>query len=300
MLRWFITALLMLMLPGQNLFAHSHFAERPEVKSFIKKMVHKHKFNQKELVSLFDTVAFKPAIIKQFNTPFEAKPWYLYQRVFVNEWRIQHGLEFWEKHAQALMQAEKKYGVPASIIVATIGIETRYGTIMGTYRVLDSLSNLAFSNLPRAKFFQQELEQFLLLTREQHINPNTLMGSYAGAIGQPQFMPSSYRKYAVSTSEKGGADLVHNEDDIIASIANYYKQNGWKYSQPIAVPAAQLPHNNTKLTLVELQGYLNNEYWLGFHNFDVIKKYNSSNLYAMAVFQLSHYIATLRNKLNNG
>jgi membrane-bound lytic murein transglycosylase B len=307
------------------------FAERPDVKAFIKEMVAKHKFREKELVKLFNSVKIRPTVMKKVRAPLEQRPWHTYQTLFVTEWRIRKGVEFWNKYQDVLSKIEKKYGVPASIIVATIGIETKYGLHTGEYPVIDALANIGFSNSPRAAFFKSELEEFLLLTREQHLNPLTVMGSYAGAIGQPQFMPSSYRHYAVSFSGKSKIDLSSNENDIIASIANYYKQKGWHTDKPIAVPASLVNNQfqfyvgkekNVKIIsqsslaeygltidknaikksmsykVIELQNYWGNEYWYGFHNFDVIKRYNSSDLYAMAVFQLSHYIATLREKLN--
>lgn len=307
------------------------FSDRPEVNTFIKQMVKKHKFREKELVKLFASVKVRPTVMKKVRAPLEQRPWHTYQMLFVTEWRIRKGVEFWEKYDDVLTKIEKKYGVPASIIVATIGVETKYGLHTGEYPVIDALANIGFSSSPRAAFFRSELEEFLLLTREQHLNPLTVMGSYAGAIGQPQFMPSSYRHYAVSYSGSAKIDLSHNENDIIASIANYYKHKGWVTNQPVAVPASLVSNkfqfylgkeknikivskstlaeyglaidkraikNNMSYKVIELQNYWGNEYWYGFHNFDVIKRYNSSDLYAMAVFQLSHYISTLREKLN--
>ncbi len=316
--------------------ADTGFADRPEVKTFIKQMVKKHKFKEKELVALFDSVKVRPTVMKKVRAPLEQRPWHTYQMLFVTEWRIRKGVEFWDKYENVLTQVEKKYGVPASIIVATIGVETKYGLHTGEYPVIDALTNIGFSNSTRAAFFRSELEEFLLLTREQHLNPLKVMGSYAGAIGQPQFMPSSYRHYAVSYTGSQKIDLSHNENDIIASIANYYKQKGWQTNKPVAVPASLVSNKyqfyfgnkqdnkqdikmvsqstlaeyglaidkrtiskNMSYKVIELQNYWGNEYWYGFHNFDVIKRYNSSDLYAMAVFQLSHYISTLREKLND-
>ena len=306
------------------------FGERPDVKIFIKQMVKKHHFKESDLVTLFNSVKIRPKVVKKVKSPLELKPWYTYQMLFVTEWRIRKGLEFWETHHEALSKTEKKYGVPASIIVATIGVETKYGLHTGEYPVIDALTNIGFSDSPRAPFFKRELEEFLLLVQEEHLDPHELRGSYAGAIGQPQFMPSSYRRYAVSYSGHAKIDLSHNEEDIIASIGNYYKKHGWKSNQPVAIPVSILGPNKfpsffnkqyrtkikgttlleygikpgttldkkEKFNIIALQGYLGNEYWLGFNNFNVIKRYNPSDLYAMAVFQLSHYISTLREKLN--
>ncbi|OAI46322.1 hypothetical protein AYO45_06380, partial [Gammaproteobacteria bacterium SCGC AG-212-F23] len=310
--------------------ASTTFANRTDVKNFINHMVKKHHFKQNDLTALFSTIKVRPRIIKSVKAPLEQKPWYLYQMLFITESRIRQGAQFWNKYATILTATEKKYGVPASIIVATIGVETKYGKNTGEYPVIDALANIGFSNSPRAGFFRQELEEFLLLCREQHLNPRKVMGSYAGAIGQPQFMPSSYRYFAVSYTGHTHIDLSHNEGDIIASIANYYKKHGWKTNQPVAVQATingyhyqELMKTNTSTKmipvtdfsrygitpeatvpddlsarLIPLQGYYRNQYWLGFHNFDVIKAYNPSNLYAMTVFQLSYYISSLRTRLD--
>lgn len=313
-------------------YADINFVQRDDVQAFILKMVKKHGFNKNQLLALFNDVKIRPQVIRHVNKPLEKEPWRLYQMLFVNEWRIQHGVEFWDKYAAALESAEEIYGVPASIIVATIGIETKYGQKIGDYRVMDSLTNLAFSDSSRAAFFRKELEEFLLLTREQQLDPLKIMGSYAGAIGQPQFMPSSYRYYAVNFSRSGKTDLVNNEIDVIGSIANYYKLHGWKLNEPIAVqaimigerynylmrdtkinqflsmtelskygilPKYKVPQSDLKVKIIELDNRYSKEYWLGFRNFDVIKRYNASDLYAMAVFQLSYYITTLRERLNH-
>jgi len=323
---------IMLLLFTPCIWANTLFTDQANVHIFIKRMVKKHHFKEKELVALFNTVKIRPQILRQIKAPLEARPWYTYQMLFINEWRIRHGMEFWEKHAEALKKAEATYGVPASIIVATLGVETKYGQKIGGYRVIDSLSNIAFSHSSRAPYFRRELEHFLLLTRENHLDPLQVYGSYAGAIGQPQFMPSSYRRFAVNFSKTGKIDLIHNTTDVIGSIANYYKIHGWKAHQPVAIPTHTLGnpylHLSSKgkdgsslpiaelikynivpktqvagkkefVQLIELQNRYNKEYWLGFHNFNVIKKYNASDLYALAVFQLSNYLTALRNKLNH-
>jgi membrane-bound lytic murein transglycosylase B len=326
------TILFLVLLPGIT-SADTNLAERKDVQDFIQLMVKKYKFNKSELVTLFNAVKLRPQVIQHINAPLEKNPWHTYEMLFVNEWRIEHGLQFWKKHADALARAEKTYGVPASIIVATIGIETKYGQKTGEYRVMDSLSSLGFSDSKRAKFFRSELVEFLLLSREQHINPLKIYGSYAGAIGQPQFMPSSYRHYAVNFSNSGTIDLMNNEVDVIGSIANYYSKHGWKVGQPVAVQALAIgsgfdyllkkdkikqPLSLTELArlgivpkrkvddkamtvkVLELERRYKKEYWLSYRNFDVIKRYNSSDMYAMAVFQLSNYIEALRNRLNHG
>lgn len=310
--RFLLVCCMIIWLPQSAL---AGLADRPDVKNFIDKMVHKHHFTKSNLITLFNQVKIRPLVIQSVKAPLEQKPWYVYQTLFVTQWRIQQGVVFWNKYHDALQKAEKIYGVPASIIVATIGVETKYGTRNGEHRVIDALSSIAFSESPRASFFRSELEQFLLLAREQHWDPLKTTGSYAGAIGQPQFMPSSYRRYAINFSGNSKIDLTHNEVDVIGSIANYYKQHGWKNNEPVAVkahiqqqPFGFLTHNQhpnlptlsgQKAKYIELQGYFGKEYWLGYQNFEVIKRYNPSNLYAMAVYQLSYSISKLKGKTDN-
>lgn len=336
MMRVFLFWLLLMTALSNVVYADDHFAQRADVKAFIAHMVKKYKFKENYLIALFNNVKLRPQVMRHMSKPLEANPWKTYQALFVSESRISHGVKFWDKYASVLHRAELKYGVPASIIVATIGIETKYGQRMGEYRVMDSLSNIAFSDTKRAKYFRSELEQFLLLTREQHVDPFSIMGSYAGAIGQPQFMPSSYRNYAVSFSGNGKIDLMHNEEDVIGSIANYYSKNGWRVNKPVAeqalvigqryeylrrknqipqylslpelarlgvVPKNKYAYNNDpnlKARVIPLENRFSTEYWLGFNNFAVIKRYNNSDLYAMAVYQLSNYITASREHLNHG
>lgn len=303
--------------------ADVNFVQNPNVQAFIKEMVYRYHFNRAYLTELFSNVKIRPRVIRSVRTPLELHPWYTYQMVFITESRIRQGVEFWKRHASILERTEKKYGVPASIIVATIGVETKYGKNTGEFRVIDALTNIAFSDSRRAGYFRNELKEFLLLSREQKLNPLSVLGSYAGAIGQPQFMPSSYRQYAVSYSGRSKIDLSNNVNDIISSIANYYQKHGWQKGELVTVPASlgrsrfhahnkdqsfivspaelvkyvsynkHLPRNK-KVKMIELEGHYGNEYWLGFHNFEVIKQYNPSNLYAMAVYQLSYYIESRR------
>jgi membrane-bound lytic murein transglycosylase B len=303
------------------------FVNRPDVQQFITKMVKQYGFKRSELVVLFSTVKIKPRIVQSVRAPLEVQPWFIYQNVFLTASHIHEGVAFWERNKETLARAERIYGVPASIIVATIGVETKYGKEKGAYRVLDALTNIAFSDSHRAGYFRQELVDFLLLSREQHLDPLTIRGSYAGAIGQPQFMPSSYRHFAVNFSGNSKIDLNNNVLDIIGSIANYYQKHGWLPNQPVAIPTTSetsryrfLLHNKPsqwlsqeeleeyglfpvykiptgqKIRIIELQGARGNEYWIGLTNFEVIKRYNPSNLYAMAVYQLSYYINSLREK----
>jgi membrane-bound lytic murein transglycosylase B len=326
-----IIIILLLFVNMQNAFADSAFVNRPDVQNYIQEMVKKYKFDKNYLVNLFTQVKIRPQVIRHMKKPLEKEPWRLYQMLLVNEWRISHGVDFWRKYAKPLAEAEKRFGVPVSIIVATIGIETRYGQRIGDYRVMDSLTNLAFSNSPRANYFRKELTEFLLLSREQKFEPMKIMGSYAGAIGQPQFMPSSYRNYAVNFSGSGKTDLMHDQVDVIGSIANYYHLHGWSLGEPVAVqavmigdryngltkydkpsqtysfadlskygivPKVPMKHDNLRVKIIQLDNRYSTEYWLGFRNFDVIKRYNQSDLYAMAVYQLSYYINALKSRLD--
>lgn len=320
------SALVSYLFLSQLAFANGFLLKKPDVKAFIQHMEEQHHFEKEQLLALFKSVKPQPQVLENMKRPLEKETWKLYQRVFIEDEHIAAGAAFRKKYHHSLVKAEKKYGVPGSIIIATLGVETLYGKHSGGYRVIDSLANLSFGNQPRARYFRSELEQFLLLTREQNLDPFKIQGSYAGAIGAPQFMPSSYRFYATSFLKKKRIDLVNNTQDAIASIANYYKQHGWKTPHFVAVKAqlhdkAYLKLNNKDgsprsfssthlarygitpehkipkgyaLKLIELDGLNGKEYWLVFHDFDVIKRYNPSNLYAMAVYQLSRNILTYK------
>ena len=301
--------------------------DRAELQAFVKKMVEQHQFNSDRLVRLFKQAKLQPDIIAAISRPAEAKPWYQYRPIFLTDKRIKGGAAFWDKHAETLARAEKEYGVPAEIIVAIIGVETRYGGYTGRHRVIDSLATLAFDYPPRSKFFASELEQYLLMTREEQIDPLSLKGSYAGAMGIPQFISSSYRNYAVDFDGDGHRNLWDNPVDAIGSVANYFKRHGWKPGEPVAVQThvsgnryqelikkgmkPQLPlaefagfgvqvpdHLDTTqpASLLEFETEGIPEFWIGLHNFYVITRYNHSPLYAMAVYQLSNEIREQRSK----
>ncbi len=264
------------------------------------------------------------SVLTAIARPAEYKPWFMYRPIFLTRERITGGINFWNEHAAALAKAEQEFGVPMSIIVAIIGVETSYGRNTGKYRVLDALTTLAFYYPPRADFFRSELENFLLLTRDEHLDPRLPTGSYAGAMGLPQFMPSSFRAWAVDFDHNGKRDIWGNPVDAIGSAANYLAQHGWQRNQPIALPVADAAVNAThvseKVQLVRtvaqyralgvrtldaapddlsavLLGYEDKtakEYWLGFQNFYVITRYNRSPKYALAVVQLAEAIAAAR------
>jgi len=276
------------------------------------------------LVQLLGQAEVKNSIVKAMSRPGEAKPWPQYRQLFINQARIQNGVQFWQMHAAALRNAEQQYGVPAEIIVAIIGIETSYGKITGTFRVLDALFTLSFYYPPRAAFFQKELAEFLYLTEEQNLNPLAAKGSYAGAMGIGQFMPSSYRKYAVDFDHNGQANLWQVVDSI-GSVAHYLQGHGWQPGQAIVISAraaaplsdqilASLPDEpiqavrdfaaygirpqqaiseNLPVYLIHLEGDTAPLYWLGLKNFYVITRYNRSWKYAMAVYELAQAIRAI-------
>lgn len=295
--------------------------ERVALERFIHKMEVEHGFDAPRLRSLFDGVRFSQKIIDTISRPAESKPWYDYRPIFVTDKRAQAGVDFWRRHADSLAHAQASYGVPPEVIVAIIGVETFYGRHRGGYRVIDALSTLAFNYPKRADFFRSELEHFLLLSREQGVNPPSLHGSYAGAMGLPQFMPSSYRSYAVDFDGDGLTDVWNNPTDAIGSVANYLKVHGWLEGKPVAIRAHVLgegyrslldrglephtswtqikdagvhpeydPQDDPHALLVDLKSRSGSEYWLGLKNFYVITRYNHSALYAMAVFQLAEAI----------
>lgn len=291
--------------------------------AFTRHMVIRHHFNYQQLTQLFAKVKLQPQAIQLMKQPHEAKPWYKYRSLLVTPDRIAGGVKFWHEHAKLLSQIEQKYGVPTNIIVAVLGIESNYAAVQGNFKVLDTLFTLAFSYPRRSAYFRHELEQFLLLAREAKLDPNLIYGSYSGAIGQPQFMPSTYRQYAVAYKHAGYSNLFSNDADVIASIANYFKRHGWRKGAPITVKAQIMKNKylaiahyglRSKITIASLQchgvtasvpiaptqqvtflrlqqqqGY---EYWIGLPNFYVLSSYNPSLNYTMAVFQLAQQIAT--------
>lgn len=301
----------------------TQFNERPDVQQFIHGMVVRDNFNEQQLNDIFSDVTPRPQVIKLMTKPAEKKPWSFYRKLFISDKRINNGLVFWRQNARVLSDVERLYGVPASIVVAIIGIETSYGDNKGNIKTLDSLATLAFDYPPRAKFFQGELEQFLLLSRDLSADPRQFYGSYAGAIGYPQFMPSSYRKYGIDFNKNNSADLINDPVDAIGSVGNYLNKKGWRPHQPIAVRAKvkgtafETIGKNTytlkklatlgvkpvknypadlKAGFLILEGVDGPEYWLVFRNFYVIKAYNSSSLYAMAVYQLSNILEQQRGE----
>lgn len=300
-------------------FADVALLQQENAKKFIEQMVTKHHFDRNELIKILKIASFQQKVIDLMEKPYERKPWDIYRTTFLNADRLNKGIEFWQKNQKTLEEAQEKFKVPAHIIVAILGVETLYGERQGDYRVLDALTTLAFYYPKRAEFFTKELKEFLLLSREQNLEVTEYKGSYAGAIGKPQFMPSSYRHYAVSLDGKGKIDLINKPEDAIVSVANYFKKHGWKLEEDVAFPVQiegdrykkintktrkatydfselakagikpvqSISNNNSKVGLIELATLLNSEYWLTYPNFYVITRYNSNPQYALVVYLLS-------------
>lgn len=307
------------------IFAAAAPADTPEVEVFIAEMVTRYGFDTVELQATLSAAEFRPAILDLMARPGESKPWPSYQALFLKQEVVEAGVRFWNEHAAVLRRARRQFGVPEEIVVAILGVETRYGANTGRTPVLDALFTLAFNYPRRADFFKSELEQFLLLGREEGLDVKSLRGSYAGAIGLPQFMPSSYRRYAIDFNGDGRRNLVSSKEDVIGSVALYLKAHGWQVDAPVAVRAlgdelrmseiiatGTKPQLTTKqFNLLGIRGevvladeevaqlimfplHSGNEYWLALDNFRVLLKYNQSTFYAMAVYQLSESVRRAR------
>jgi membrane-bound lytic murein transglycosylase B len=292
-----------------------------QVNQFIDEMVNKHDFDTNGLRILFAGTKYSDNVLQAMSRPAEGLAWYKYRNIFLKDTRIKKGVAFWKKYAMTLNRAEDVYDVPPQIIIAIIGVETQYGQYKGNDKVMDSLATLAFHYPKRGKFFRSELEQFLLLTREQNVDPLSLKGSYAGAMGIPQFISSSYRHYAVDFDSDGKKDLWQNPVDAIGSVASYFNRHGWQAGQPVTFPVKvtggkvseaidgglkpniraddlknygiiheQDISESAMIKVMKFEQKDGDDYWLGLHNFYVITRYNHSALYAMAVYQLSEEI----------
>jgi membrane-bound lytic murein transglycosylase B len=310
-------------LVGVSAPLHADYSATPEGQAFMERMVREHDFEPEALARLFAKAERQQSILDAISRPAEkTKPWYEYREIFLTERREREGIAFFREHREVLSRAQAETGVPAELVVAIIGVETYYGRIAGSYDVIDALSTLAFDYPPRSKFFSAELEAFLLLAREQGLAAEELKGSYAGAMGYGQFMPSSYRAYAVDFDGDGVADIWNNPEDAIGSVANYLARHGWRAGEPVAsrarvsgsVPEAVLgkglkPDRSVAELVaagLEPEQHLDPEaparalrfeqpdgfdYWVALNNFYVITRYNHSAMYAMSVYQLSQRIA---------
>lgn len=296
---------------------------RPEVREFLADLVTNDGFDPQYLSNVFAGIESKQGIIDAMSRPAEkVKPWSEYRAIFLTPRRISSGVDFFHTHETELRQIARKTGVPPEIIAAIVGVETFYGTRTGSYRAVDALATLAFDYPPRSKFFRGELRQLFLLARDEQLDVTQLTGSYAGALGPPQFIPSSYRNFSVDGDNDGRRNLLSDWNDIFASVANYFVVHNWQRAQPVAVPARLKPDNTRGDTenelvlrdtveslsrqgvdfstdlpakapamLISLAGEEGTEYWVGFQNFYAITRYNRSPMYALAVFQLSEAIA---------
>ena len=305
------------------------FAERPEVRSFIVEMVERHAFPQRALESLFANARYQDSILTLI-TPLApgARSWQSYRANFVTARRIDGGVQFWRANAAALERAAQAFGVPPEIVVAIIGVETEYGRNTGTFRVLDALATLAFDYPRRAAYFRSELEQYLLYTRESRLDATVLRGSYAGAIGIPQFMPGSIRRFGVDFDGDGRRDLRGSAADAIGSVANFLSEHGWVSGAPIAAAArvdgedfrafvdgGVVPMHRADVlraaavafdesipadapgVLVELESPDEpSEYLVGLQNFYALTRYNRSSFYAAAVVELAEAIKAARER----
>ncbi len=322
MKRIFSLVLVLVLVLSTSCLAQQH----PGAEEFAADVAAEIGLNQAEVLQLLENARFKQSIVDAMTRPAEGKPWYKYRPIFITDKRINGGVAFWRDNEALVSKAAEKYGVDPQIIVAIIGVETFYGRITGSYRVLDALATLSFyypdTGNDRSDFFSSELKNFIMLGAEEGLPLKEVKGSYAGAMGLGQFMPSSYREYAVDLDGDGRRDLWSSMDDVIGSVANYLHRHGWQYGEPVAFPAQVRDDADmdlvsrhdfkVKLTVDELAmgGFESTEplkretlaavagleesdgksYWLTFKNFYVITRYNRSPMYAMAVFELSEAI----------
>jgi len=307
--------------------APSDYLQNPKAKQFMAEINRENAYPADKLKLLLGSAQKMQSILDAISRPAEkTKSWAEYRPIFLTQDRIDKGVEFYHQHADTFQRAEQEFGVSRFIVLAIIGVETRYGNHKGNYRVVDALSTLAFDYPPRSAFFRSELKHFLQLENEAHIDLMTAKGSYAGAMGYGQFIASSYRNFAVDFDNDGHRDLINNPVDAIGSVANYFKQHGWKQGEPVASVARNLASeessaalnkilqtgpkptkpsltildirnaglmadtdypDNAKAVALKLDGTAGPEYWIALQNFYVITRYNHSPLYAMAVYQLS-------------
>lgn len=307
------------------------YSDLPEVRKFVDALKRDHGLSSAGIMSVLRRAKKRQDVLDLINRPAEkALLWPAYRRIFIQDKRIEAGVEWAHEHRKILAQVSAQYGVPTDVILGIIGVETYFGRHMGKYLVFESLTTLAFEDNRRQRFFRNELREFFLLAHEQKLNPLELHGSYAGALGLGQFIPSSYRNFAVDFDDDGSIDLVGNPGDAIASVANYLSVHGWKRGQgtawqvqtartlsdeenarwrstskpkkalshwltngiiaPDSIPADLRAQANLPLTLIFLPEEDGGQYWLGAKNYYAITRYNHSNLYAMAVLELSGLI----------
>ena len=303
---------------------YADYSSNDAVKNFINEMHHKHDFDQNFLNSIFLSASKQQKIIDLMNRPAEKTfSWDKYRKRLVSPMRIENGKKFLNAYMTEFIAAEKEFGVPKEIIASIIGIESSYGSIKGSTRVIDSLATLSFDYPRRSKFFKIQLENFLLLSREENFDPLEVNGSYAGAMGFGQFLPESYRRLAIDFDEDGIRDIINNPADAIGSVANYLMKNGWQKGSNIAVEANLInkenpistiwkmkkneylelePKNKVEFDDLKSETYLqvavsDDSYWIGGNNLKVLSRYNKSSFYVIAVFLLSKELAFFLNEV---
>ncbi len=303
--------------------ASAGYGDLPAARALVDELVEERGLDRDHLLQVMASAERQERILEAMSRPAErVKPWYEYRQIFLNEQRVTEGLAFYRTHEATFRRVQAELGVPPEIVLAILGVETSYGRITGSYRVLDALATLAFDYPRRSSYFSKELKNYLILTAEQQLDPLAMQGSYAGAMGYGQFMPSSYRSYAIDFDADGRIDIWNNPVDGIGSVANYLRRHGWRSGEGVVVPAAasaEVPEawfglglvpkrrvdelkvgglrarapleDETLVTPVRLELEEGYEYWLGLHNFYVITRYNHSAMYAMSVYQLSQRLA---------
>ncbi len=320
MFRYFLLSLFMFAAAASA----DDYVQRSDVQQFATEFAKQHKQDAQQVMALLAKAQKQQAILDAISKPAErVLTWGDYRRIFLEKTRLQQGLEFWREHQSLVEKLAQQYQVPEEIILAIIGVETRYGRVTGKYKVLDALMTLGFDYPPRAEFFKQQLGEYLLLLKEQKLDVDQTKGSYAGAMGYGQFIAGSYRAYAVDGDSDGRIDILNNKADAVASVANYFKRHGWQAHGLVAIPLSQqaikkewlsaMPRpekpsktvaeyrkagviipseiaDSSKATLMALETEQGIEHWLGFDNFYVISRYNHSHLYSMAVYQFSQLL----------
>lgn len=317
MKRWMVLGLIAVGL-SQLAWAEPH----PGAEAFVIRMSQEHAVDPELIRSVLNEAEYKQSIIDAMTRPAEAKPWYDYRPIFLTDARIMGGVEFWRANQALLERVNEQFGIPIELVVAIVGVETNYGMNTGSFRVIDALATLGFYYEPRSAFFSSELGHFLALANEEGLSLTEIRGSYAGAMGLGQFIPSSYRAYAVDFDGSGHRDLWRSLPDALGSVANYLAKHRWIEGQAIVLPIDEVSPDastegfamkpahtlediaqmgfvfdpqgldpSTSATVIKLDGESGPEYWLGLNNFYVITRYNRSPLYAMAVTQLAEAIA---------
>jgi len=320
---WSAVVALLCLLPLSAVWAAEPFLTRDDVRRYVAEIAEQHQLDPYRLANLFAAVEPQQSVLDAISRPAEkALTWAQYRQIFIKPKRVERGREFMQKYDQELLRAEATFGIPASIIAAIIGVETFYGKVQGKHGVLQSLATLAFDYPRRSKFFKSELTEFLILSQIENWDATDVKGSYAGAMGWPQFISSSYREYAIDFDQDGATDLFNSVPDAIGSVANYLRRHGWKPGTPIAEPLAVSDatreatralnrkslkpviapktlanlgfnvHQGAPVSVMNLSGKTGEETWVGYTNFYAITRYNHSRLYALAVFQLSEQLAS--------